>query len=459
MTSALALVVDDSRMARHMLSKMLKEQGIDVDTVESGEEALGYLCDKMPTMIFMDHTMPGMDGFQTLRAIKNDPHTAAIPIIMYTSKEGEVYESQARALGAVDVIPKSLKPLQLAKVLERQNLLPGQAPLPVNVAVVGRPAANDVVIVATTTPDSELPLPSLGAGENRPVNGRNYSKPKELSELENRLQQLTEQIQQLNSQPGEFRTARRNYRLQFVGLAICIVAIGSLLFYNTQISRQVADIRVENASLKQAMEQRSSPVANAVPRAQNAPAATPLRQPAKAIQPAAQERPQVEPERVNRRFYDSMVWAFNREGQFGFDEKPFSEKLAGNLIRLAENLQSAGFHGEISVLSHLGRFCTQMSPSSEPVLPEEGQTMSSCEVMEFDPDNMENLGKEQTPGFAEFLASFEPEFGENMHLSLATAGDRRPLARYPRPDPDMEAARWNAVAARNQRIEVSIRPQ
>ncbi len=146
MTSALALVVDDSRMARHMLSKMLKEQGIDVDTVESGEEALGYLCDKMPTMIFMDHTMPGMDGFQTLRAIKNDPHTAAIPIIMYTSKEGEVYESQARALGAVDVIPKSLKPLQLAKVLERQNLLPGQAPLPVNVAVVGRPAANDVVI-------------------------------------------------------------------------------------------------------------------------------------------------------------------------------------------------------------------------------------------------------------------------------------------------------------------------
>src|SRR5690606_7116482 len=92
MTTALALVVDDSRMPRHMLSKMLKEQGIDVDTVESGEEALGYLCSKKPTMIFMDHTMPGMDGSQTLRAIKNEPHTSAIPIIMYTSKEGEVYE-------------------------------------------------------------------------------------------------------------------------------------------------------------------------------------------------------------------------------------------------------------------------------------------------------------------------------------------------------------------------------
>ena len=64
MTNKLALVVDDSRMARHVLSKMLTEQGIDVDSVESGEEALGYLCDKKPSMIFMDHTMPGMDGFQ-----------------------------------------------------------------------------------------------------------------------------------------------------------------------------------------------------------------------------------------------------------------------------------------------------------------------------------------------------------------------------------------------------------
>ena len=43
MSSKLALVVDDSRMARYVLSKMLSEQGINVDSVESGEEALGYL--------------------------------------------------------------------------------------------------------------------------------------------------------------------------------------------------------------------------------------------------------------------------------------------------------------------------------------------------------------------------------------------------------------------------------
>ena len=100
MADILALVVDDSRMARYVLSKMLKEQGINVDTVESAEEALGYLCNNIPDMIFMDHTMPGMDGFQAIRAIKNDPKTASIPIMMYTSKEGDVYMNQARALGA-----------------------------------------------------------------------------------------------------------------------------------------------------------------------------------------------------------------------------------------------------------------------------------------------------------------------------------------------------------------------
>ena len=47
------------------------------------------------------------DGFQAVQAIKNNPQTATIPIMMYTSQQGEVYVGQARALGAVGVLPKS----------------------------------------------------------------------------------------------------------------------------------------------------------------------------------------------------------------------------------------------------------------------------------------------------------------------------------------------------------------
>ena len=123
-----ALVVDDSKLARYVLKEMLLELGLQVETAESAEEALGSLSAFRPDVIFMDHMMPGMDGFQAVQAIKNDPKTAMIPILMYTSKDGGVYVSQARALGAVGVLPKKLKPVQLEKVLMQLRLVPFQEP-------------------------------------------------------------------------------------------------------------------------------------------------------------------------------------------------------------------------------------------------------------------------------------------------------------------------------------------
>ena len=67
--------------------------------------------------------MPGMDGFQAVQAIKNNPRTAMIPIMMYTSQEGELYLGQARALGAVGVLPKQIKPADVSKVLYQLHLV------------------------------------------------------------------------------------------------------------------------------------------------------------------------------------------------------------------------------------------------------------------------------------------------------------------------------------------------
>ena len=103
-----ALIVDDSRSARVILSRMLEGYGLQVDSSESAEHALEYLRQTRPDVIFMDHLMPGMDGFQAIQAIKGNPDTAMIPVVMYTSQEGELYVSQARALGAVGVLPKTV---------------------------------------------------------------------------------------------------------------------------------------------------------------------------------------------------------------------------------------------------------------------------------------------------------------------------------------------------------------
>ena len=79
-----ALVVDDSKSARVILSRMLEKYDIEVDMAESAEQAIEYLKHGRPDAIFMDHLMPGMDGLQAVKAIKSNPQTATIPIMMYT---------------------------------------------------------------------------------------------------------------------------------------------------------------------------------------------------------------------------------------------------------------------------------------------------------------------------------------------------------------------------------------
>jgi CheY-like chemotaxis protein len=123
MSSKRALVVDDSKSARAFLSRILERHEIAVDAAESAEAAIDYLTRNRPDVIFMDHMMPGMDGFQAVQSIKNNPRTAAIPILMYTSQEGDLYLGQARALGAEGVLPKQIKQADVTKMLYQLSLV------------------------------------------------------------------------------------------------------------------------------------------------------------------------------------------------------------------------------------------------------------------------------------------------------------------------------------------------
>lgn len=115
------LVVDDSKSARLMLRKMLQGLGMTVDTAESGEDALNYLLGKQPDAIFMDHTMPGLDGLAVVRKIRSNPLNAVIPIVMYTSRDELDYRAEALAAGALDVLIKPAIPEVLSALVERVN--------------------------------------------------------------------------------------------------------------------------------------------------------------------------------------------------------------------------------------------------------------------------------------------------------------------------------------------------
>ncbi len=123
MAVEMALVVDDSKSARVMLSRLLKQKGINVAFAESAEEAFDYLKGDSPDLIFMDHMMPGMDGLHAAKLISENNQTAHIPVVMYTSKEGQDYLAEAKEYGAFGVVMKPANSKVVARVIGEVNEL------------------------------------------------------------------------------------------------------------------------------------------------------------------------------------------------------------------------------------------------------------------------------------------------------------------------------------------------
>lgn len=112
-----ALVVDDSKVAHLTLRKLLLERGVEVDWVGSGEDCIKYLDTRKPDIIFMDVMMPGMDGFETSRAITGQDLQNSPPIIMCSANATDEDKRDAKESGAVGFLSKPYTPDQLDTVL------------------------------------------------------------------------------------------------------------------------------------------------------------------------------------------------------------------------------------------------------------------------------------------------------------------------------------------------------
>lgn len=115
-----ALLVDDSKVARFALSKLLENHNLKVNMAGSAEEALDFLkSQNRPDVIFMDHLMPGMNGVEATKAIKRNPETASIPIIMCTSRKSPSFMEEARNFGIYNILTKPPHTEGLTLVLEQ----------------------------------------------------------------------------------------------------------------------------------------------------------------------------------------------------------------------------------------------------------------------------------------------------------------------------------------------------
>jgi two-component system nitrogen regulation response regulator NtrX len=106
------LVVDDEESIRQSLSGILMDEGFEVLTAGSGEEAIRLAEDEMPNLILLDIWLPGMDGIEALKYIKSE--FPAIPVIMMSGHGTIETAVKATKLGAFDFIEK---PLSLEKMI------------------------------------------------------------------------------------------------------------------------------------------------------------------------------------------------------------------------------------------------------------------------------------------------------------------------------------------------------
>ncbi len=116
------LIVDDEKDITELVKKLLKSEGFDVVTANSGKEALALLESTTPDLIFLDLFMPEMSGWDVLREIRKREELKEVPVIMLTVQP--LYESIDRE-EVEEVVDYITKPFDKEDIVEAIRQIPG----------------------------------------------------------------------------------------------------------------------------------------------------------------------------------------------------------------------------------------------------------------------------------------------------------------------------------------------
>ncbi len=114
-----ALIIDDSASIRKQLELELRDAGISSDFAECGEDALEIIKDTHFDLVFLDIIMPGLDGYETCKAMRTTPSYKKTPIIMLSGKTSPLDEVQGVIAGATTYLTKPVKSDKLQETLSR----------------------------------------------------------------------------------------------------------------------------------------------------------------------------------------------------------------------------------------------------------------------------------------------------------------------------------------------------
>lgn len=124
-TEATILVVDDNRDNVEILRAFLESRGYRVASAEDGKVALAKMEEVQPDLVLLDVMMPGMDGWQVCRTIKNHPDLGSTKVVMVTAKGDFEDKFEGMRSGADDYVVKPVDLGELEKKV-RRNLAAGE---------------------------------------------------------------------------------------------------------------------------------------------------------------------------------------------------------------------------------------------------------------------------------------------------------------------------------------------
>ena len=123
------LVIEDEADLVELIAYNLKKEGFAVDSASDGEQALSKIRKKKYDLLILDLMLPGLQGMELCRILRNDPKTSGLPIIMLTAKGEELDKVLGLEMGADDYMTKPFSPRELvARVKAVLRRTPGERP-------------------------------------------------------------------------------------------------------------------------------------------------------------------------------------------------------------------------------------------------------------------------------------------------------------------------------------------
>ena len=443
-----ALIVDDSRSARVVLKRMLEELNLVVNTVESATDAIDYLKKHHPDVIFMDHMMPGMDGFEAVKQIKSNSQTAVIPIMMYTSRAGEVYLSQARALGAIGIIPKTISPVGLKESLFKLGLIEDRRKPESEELKALDIKSNEFKSDSDKSEQQELreELLDSQATHNtyiedlrRLMDDQTVELHKSMwlgvesvsHEIFNRLSKdLDEKLEKVQSQPGNIvdkLAVGENKLTRPMFLLSCVLILSIILNFTLLFNNNKHDDAVANVEQHMTISEAPSLAKQVLTDNSNSTA-------------------------------EFIEWAQGKTIEYPYNELALNDYRLNHVEELVKKALKAGYTGSIILQTHVGRFCLSRDVYGNYMLTDDNLSVSTCEYIGNHLQPSDEPATHQSLSFANYLSDSSSLNEKGIVIEVVNESRNIEIKKYPEQVPQTKVKEWNIAASVNNHVAIKLKP-